>query len=84
MINISDLEKQVIPGKKYKHFKGDTYVIIGLAHHSETLEPLVVYQGLYDSEEWGPNPIWVRPLSMFFDYKEIKGKKVPRFKSQNQ
>jgi len=64
---------------KYRHFKGDLYQIIGIAHDSETLEELVVYQGLYESDEWGKNPIWVRPVSMFTDYKEIDGKKVKRF-----
>jgi len=29
------------PGK-YKHFKGKTYEILGVARHSETLELLVV------------------------------------------
>ena len=32
----------------YKHFKGDYYIIEGLAIHSETKEKCVVYRALYD------------------------------------
>src|SRR5438132_324214 len=31
----------------YRHYKGNDYRVLGLARHSETLEPLVVYQALY-------------------------------------
>lgn len=65
---------------RYRHTKsGKIYTVIGLGKHSETLEDLVVYQGEYDSEEFGKNPIWVRPLGMFMEMVEIDGKKVPRF-----
>jgi hypothetical protein len=65
---------------KYRHFKGKEYEVLGIAHHSETLEELVVYRALYDSKEFGPDAIWVRPVSMFLDEKEIDGKRVSRFK----
>ena len=64
---------------KYRPFKGQEYEVLGIAHHSETLEELVVYRALYDSKEFGPKAIWARPISMFFDEKEINGKKVKRF-----
>ncbi|MEE1328316.1 MAG: DUF1653 domain-containing protein, partial [Oscillospiraceae bacterium] len=32
---------------KYRHFKGNCYELIGVARHSETLEPMVVYRALY-------------------------------------
>ncbi|MEI6296034.1 MAG: DUF1653 domain-containing protein [bacterium] len=67
------------PGK-YKHYKGKEYEVIGLTHHSETLESLVVYKALYESKEFGTNAIWVRPLSMFTEHVEINGEKIPRFK----
>jgi hypothetical protein len=64
---------------KYRHYKGHEYVVLGIAHHSETLEELVVYQGLYDDPEFGHHPIWVRPKSMFFDEVVFDGKKMKRF-----
>ena len=62
----------------YRHFKGKEYEVIGVAHHSETLEPLVVYKALYE----GKHPygsLWVRPLAMFQEMVSVDGKKVPRF-----
>lgn len=67
------------PPGKYKHYKGNFYEVIGLAHHSETLEPLIVYKALYESKDFGKNAIWVRPFEMFHDKVELNGKLVPRF-----
>ncbi|GIW62594.1 MAG: hypothetical protein KatS3mg090_0420 [Patescibacteria group bacterium] len=63
----------------YRHYKGKFYEVIGIARHSETLEPLVVYRALYDSKEFGKNALWVRPLKMFLEEVEVNGKKVKRF-----
>ncbi len=60
---------------KYQHYKGGMYEVIGLAHHSETLEELVVYRALYDQ-----GSLWVRPLKMFLEQVEVEGNFVPRFK----
>ncbi|MBU0612597.1 DUF1653 domain-containing protein [Patescibacteria group bacterium] len=65
---------------KYRHYKGREYEVTGIAKHSETLEDLVVYRALYDSEEFGNNSLWVRPLPMFIEEVEVNGKLVPRFK----
>ena len=65
---------------KYQHFKGNLYEVIGVARHSETLEELVVYKALYDSEEFGLNSLWVRPKTMFMENVAVKGKEIPRFK----
>lgn len=62
------------------HYKNKPYEVIGVAKHSETLEELVVYRALYDSEEFGPNSLWVRPKEMFLEDVEVDGKMVPRFK----
>ena len=64
---------------KYQHYKGKFYEVIGVARYSETLEELVVYRALYDSEEFGKNALWVRPKSMFLELVEVNGIKVPRF-----
>lgn len=60
---------------KYEHYKGKKYVVIGAARHSETLEELIVYRALY-----GNRALWVRPLKMFWEEVEVRGKKMPRFK----
>ena len=65
---------EIKPGK-YRHFKGNEYELIGIAKHSETLEPMVVYQALY-----GEGGIWVRPADMWNELVEVNGTKVPRFR----
>jgi len=65
---------------KYKHYKGNTYEVIGKARHSETLEEMVVYKALYESEEFGNGSLWVRPLDMFLERIDIGGEIVPRFR----
>jgi hypothetical protein len=61
----------------YKHSKkGTLYRVIGTAAHSETLEPMVVYEAQYENPV---SKLWVRPVSMFEDVVEVEGKKVPRF-----
>lgn len=64
----------------YEHYKGNLYEVIGVARHSETLEELVVYKALYDSEEYGSEALWVRPKAMFDETVEVDGKIIPRFK----
>lgn len=61
------------PGK-YRHFKGKEYELIGLATHSETLEPMVVYRALY-----GEGGLWVRPAAMWTEQIERDGYCGPRF-----
>ena len=62
-----------VPGI-YRHYKGPLYEVIGVAHHSETEEPLVAYRALY-----GDYGLWVRPLSMFMETVEVQGEPLPRF-----
>ena len=59
---------------RYRHYKGGEYEVIGVARHSETLEPLVVYRPLYNA-----TGLWVRPHAMFFGQIEIDGQLQPRF-----
>ena len=58
----------------YRHFKGKSYRLLYVARHSETLEPIIVYQALY-----GEHGVWVRPASMWNETVEHEGKTVPRF-----
>ncbi len=59
---------------KYRHFKGKEYELLGLATHSETLEPMVIYRALY-----GEHDLWVRPASMWNETVERPDYTGPRF-----
>ncbi len=71
--------EEIKPGK-YQHYKGKFYEVIGTARHSETLEELVIYRALYESEEFGKNALWARPKKMFLETVTVDGKEVPRFR----
>lgn len=58
----------------YRHFKGNLYRLLYVAKHSQTLEPMVVYQALY-----GEMGIWVRPASMWNEHVDRDGYHGPRF-----
>ena len=47
-------------GRVYRHFKGDYYLVEGVANDSETGAPFVIYRKLY-----GDGGLWLRPLEMF-------------------
>ncbi len=61
------------PGK-YRHFKGKEYELVGLARHSETLEPMVVYRALY-----GEGGLWVRSAAMWSETVDRADYHGPRF-----
>lgn len=61
------------PGK-YRHFKGNLYEVIGIANHSETTEPMVVYRALY-----GEQGLWVRPAAMWNEVVDKDNYHGPRF-----
>ena len=58
----------------YRHFKGNLYKLLYVAKHSETLEPMVVYQALY-----GEMGIWVRPAAMWAEQVDREDYHGPRF-----
>lgn len=62
------------PGR-YRHFKGNEYELIGIAQHSETMEPMVVYRALY-----GDKGLWVRPAAMWNEIVEKENYTGPRFR----
>ncbi len=62
------------PPGRYRHYKGGQYEVLGVARHSETQEPLVVYRPLYNA-----SGLWVRPHAMFFGTLEVDGRTVRRF-----
>lgn len=67
--------REVKVNRVYRHFKGDHYLVVDLARHSETGEDYVVYRKLY-----GDGGLWVRPLSMFLE--PVDKKKYPGAKQE--
>ncbi len=65
---------QIIPLGRYRHFKGNEYEVIGIARHSETEEPMVVYRALY-----GEGGLWTRPADMWNEQVTRNGKTYRRF-----
>lgn len=65
---------ETIPVGRWRHFKGNEYEVLGIAKHSETLEPMVVYRALY-----GSGGLWIRPAEMWNETVERNGKSVQRF-----
>ena len=73
MSDLPPLPAEPKPGL-YRHYKGNDYRVVGLARHSETLEPMAVYEALYDE-----GVLWVRPAGMFMETVEIDGERLKRF-----
>ena len=65
--------KTAIPCGKYRHYKGNEYEVTGIARHSETLEPMVVYRALY-----GDGELWVRPAEMWNETVKTGAKRFER------
>ena len=69
------MEREIKIHRVYRHFKGDSYLVEGLAEHSETGETLVLYRALY-----GEGELYARPLEMFLSpvdkakYPDVKQK----------
>ena len=63
--------KSIIKSQIVRHFKGNIYLILDVAEHTETGEILVVYKALY-----GEGKVWSRPIDMFLD-KVPEGKENP-------
>jgi hypothetical protein len=62
-------------GKKYRHYKGNEYVVLNIARSSENIEEeFVIYQDASDASK-----VWARPKAMFEEEVEIEGRLVPRF-----
>ena len=64
------MDRVVMIGKVYRHFKGKEYKVLLIATDSETNEEVVVYEALY-----GRHLIWTRPMDMFLS--EVDHEKYP-------
>ena len=67
------MNKMIKPGR-YHHFKGNDYLVLTIASHSETGELLVIYKSLY-----GDGEVWARPLESWLSKVEVDGVAVNRF-----
>lgn len=63
-----------ISTRRYRHYKGNFYEVLGVARHTETQEELVVYRALY-----GEGGLWVRPKAMFLEEVIVDGQSMRRF-----
>ena len=59
----------------YKHFKGNYYLVLDIAKHSETKEEYVIYRELYNDGN-----IWIRPIDLFLS--EVDHQKYPNIKQK--
>lgn len=67
--------REIIIGKKYRHFKGNLYQVLDIVYDSESnndkeLKKVVIYQALY-----GDMLKWARPYEMFNS--EVDHEKYP-------
>ena len=69
------MQNTVLVNRIYRHFKGDYYIVVGIAKHSETEEEMVVYRQLY-----GAGELWVRPMRLFIS--EVDHEKYPDVKQK--
>lgn len=70
---VPPIVSDVTPGV-YRHYKGNRYRVLSLAHHSETLEELVIYEAI-DTD----TGVWARPLSMWSETVIVNGVTMRRF-----
>ena len=50
-------EAEALALATHRHYKGGLYRVIGVARHSETEEPMIVYEHLWPHD----HGLWVRP-----------------------
>jgi hypothetical protein len=68
---------------RYRHYKGKEYEVLRVVMHTETHEKLVLYRALYEipelRDEYGDDPWFVRPFTMFIESVVVDGRSMPRF-----
>jgi hypothetical protein len=61
----------------YEHYKGEHYLVLGVARDHRDETPLVVYARLYRRDGL---PLTARPLDEFLGDVQVDGRTVPRFR----
>ena len=69
------MEREIKLNRVYKHFKGDLYIVLDIAIHSETKEKMIIYRGLYEDGK-----LYARPYDMFLS--EVDHEKYPKVKQK--
>ena len=77
------MEEKIKIGEVYRHFKGEEklYRVRGIARDCEDADKLVViYEMLYETDDFPKGTIWVRGMDDFCGYKIFEnGRKIKRF-----
>ena len=74
-------EREVKAGSIWRHFKGNTAVVITIATHSETGEKMVIYSCVGNKGNTNhKDGIYARPLEMFLS--EVDHEKYPDVKQK--
>lgn len=73
--------KEIVPGKRYRHYKGGEYTVVGLAHtEAQPEEVCVVYRMEYDTPDFKAGTLWIRPVRQFAESVTLDGVTRERFK----
>lgn len=72
---LQNIQLENYKGMTFRHFKGDYYLLLDIAVHSETREELVIYKALYDD-----CMVTARPIEMFLS--EVDREKYPEVKQK--
>jgi hypothetical protein len=77
------IEDQVKIGGIYIHFKSHDkrYIVKSISLNCDNPNKKVVnYEQLYSTKKFPKGTVWHRPIKEFLGYKYINGKKIKRFK----
>jgi len=74
------MEREIIIGAKYRHFKGGIYEVVAVALDCEDPnKELVIYSSRYETPEHPVGTVWAREKSNFLEQITRDGKTFFRF-----